>query len=157
MAARLAQTLDAPACFGDISLLTEDEVVDLAVSFLEEHGYKIDGTCKNTARGDDIAATFVDGSRLFVECKGAISRQGNELDAWLNSAMAVFGAIKESEQLRPEHRHAIAVPDIESYRKTLGPLNAFFAREKITLLWVQASGSVSVEGASNHLLQGRRP
>src|SRR5690606_10658633 len=103
--------------------MTENEVVDCIERWLRDRGFTIQGTCKNTARGDDVAATARDGARLFVECKGSISRQSNPLDSWHNAAMAIFGAIKDTEELRPEHRHAIAVPDTEQYRRTIGRLD----------------------------------
>lgn len=132
-------------------MLTENEVVDHVANWLKAAGWHIDKTCHDTARGDDIAATHSDGSKIFVECKGAVSRQGNELDSWDRSAMAIFGAIKETEQLRPTERHAIAVPDTEAYRKTIGSLNSFFVRQNISVLWVQPNGDVFATGAPNRL------
>ena len=74
-------------------MFTENEVVDYVVDWLKLNGCHIDSTCHDTQRGDDVAATLPDGTQLFVECKGAISRKhGGKLDDWQSSAMAVFGA-----------------------------------------------------------------
>ena len=134
-------------------MLTENEVVDHVKAWLESNGYRIDSFRKDTARGDDIAATHTDGSRIFIECKGSISKHGNESDAWQKSAMAVFGAIKETEQIRPTNQHGIAIPDTAEYRKILEPLDSFFMRQKISLFWVQANGNVSPAGVSILSLQ----
>lgn len=134
-------------------MMTENEVVDAVAVWLQRHGCTIEKTCKDTARGDDIAAKCKDGSELFVECKGSISRRDNELDSWLNSAMAVFGAIKDIEEKRPNARHAIAIPDTDKYRAAIEPLNKFFVRQKISVLFVHPSGHVRHIGAPNNALQ----
>ncbi len=106
-------------------------------------------TRHNTAKGDDIAAVLKDGTRLFVECKGSISPRGNQLDCWEKAALAIFGAIVDTETHRPADRHAIAVPDTEMYRATLQRLGTFLVRQAITLLWVRPDGSILVDGAPN--------
>lgn len=133
-------------------MMTENDVVDTVACWLEKRGCRIEKTCKDTARGDDIAAVFENGSRLFVECKGSVSKRNNELDSWLNSAMAVFGAIKDTEEKRPNARHGIAVPDTEKYRNALEPLNDFFLRQKISVFFVHPDGHVREAGAPNKLL-----
>lgn len=128
-------------------MLTEDEVVDHVVFYLKRLNYRIGRTCKGTARGDDISATSNSGIELYIECKGSVSRHGNSLDAWRNSAFAVFGAIMDSEFKRPKFHHAIAFPNTTEYRKLIGVLNDFLREQKITIFWVASNGLVSTEGA----------
>jgi len=129
--------------------LTENDVVEYVVTWLTEKRYAINGTCKNTARGDDIAATSPSGDKLFVECKGSISRHGNRLDEWHNTAMALFGAIVETEHKRPNDTHVIAVPHTHAYHSLFDPLikSGFLIRQRIVLFWVHANGGIDVLGA----------
>jgi len=136
--------------------MTENEVVDHVARWLADAGHRIDSTCHNTSKGDDIAATLRDGTTLFIECKGALSRQGAQLDCWKSAALAVFGAIVDTETNRPEHKHAIAFPDTPLYRATFERTGGFLARQSVTLLWVGADGSVSMAGAPNKSLEQMR-
>ena len=121
--------------------MTENEVVDCVAAWLTRSGAEVVSTAKGRRRGDDVAASLPNGSRLFVECKGSVG------DDWKCAAMAVFGAIKDTEELRPDATHAIAVPDDESYRRTIGRLDGFFVRQRIVVIWVQADGQVKLEGS----------
>lgn len=132
--------------------LTENQVVDSVASWLTGIGFRLSEPVKHgRQRGDDIAAASKDGRLVFVECKGSISQAGNQLKDWDYSAMAVFGALKETEEKRPEDLHAIAVPSTARYKMTLGPLEPFLERQKIALFWVHADGRVVVGGATNGL------
>ena len=132
----------------DLNDLTENEVVKVVSDWLQRIGYTmLKDPCFDTAKGDDISATSPDGSELYVECKGSISKKGNMLSDWVSSAMAVFGAIVETAHKRPKHIHAIAVPATEPYKRTLEPLRDFFIKQDITLIWVNKDGTVSVDGA----------
>ncbi|WP_107433583.1 hypothetical protein [Stenotrophomonas maltophilia] len=132
--------------------LTENDVVTITASWLEEHGFRLTEPLKlNRRKGDDIAAMRGDGTRLFVECKGAVSLTGNVLHDWYNAAMAMFGAIRETEGERKLDLHAIAVPDTIPYRKTLGSLEAFMARQGILLFWVHGNGEVLLGGATKRM------
>lgn len=135
--------------------MTENEVVDSVERWLTQGGWTVGGACRNTQRGDDLAAVLGDGSRLYVECKGAVSLHGNDLDSWKNAAMAVFGAIKDTEELRPGASHAIAVPDTQAYRRTIGGLNDFFVRQRVSIFWVLPDGRVQQEGAPIAHTRGR--
>jgi hypothetical protein len=127
--------------------MTEDNVVDTLAEWLGKRGCQINRIAHGTQRGDDVDATLVDGRSLFVECKGAVSKHGNPLGSWECAAMAFFGAIKQTEELRPSALHAIAIPDTGWYRKTIAPLHGFCARQRITVFWVQPDGHVLQEGA----------
>ncbi|MFV7511507.1 hypothetical protein ACNPM2_03830 [Stenotrophomonas geniculata] len=132
--------------------LTENDVVTITVEWLEQHGFSCTEPPKlNRRKGDDIAVLGPDGTRLFVECKGAVSLAGNVLNDWGNAAMAMFGALRETEGGRKLDLHAIAVPDTGPYRKTLGPLEAFMARQGILLLWVHGTGEVFLGGATGRI------
>lgn len=139
------------------SELTENMVVILLISWLESNGCKrLEEPKLNNARGDDIKVMLPDGQNLIVECKGAVSRSGKMLSDWCNSAMAVFGAIKETEEKRPGDLHAIAIPDTTKYQTTMKPLDSFLERQGIVLFWVQQDGGVQVAGAATRLAAGLR-
>ena len=131
-------------------MLTENEVVECAASWLEHQGFIIMQKRTNTAKGDDIIARKLpDGKALNIECKGAQSLHGNQLDTWKNAAYALFGAVIEVEYKRPSELHAIAIPDIDSYRNMLNGLKEFFSRQQISLLWISENGAVDVWYAPN--------
>lgn len=128
--------------------LTENKVVEFTAAWLETNGFKLTQKPKiNTQAGDDISAISKNGVHLFVECKGSVSKLNNQLKDWDSAAMAIFGAIKDTEEKRPSDRHAIAIPNTEPYRKTIGQLNSFFAKQRISVLWVDKDGLVTPTGA----------
>lgn len=134
----------------DLNDLTEDEVVIFVSKWLEKtRGFNIEKICLGTAKGDDISAVSPNGVELYVECKGSISKNGGTRSDWDSSAMAVFGAIVQTAHKRPEHTHAIAVPETEPFKRTLGPLCDFFIKQGITLFWVKKDGTVTVDGAKS--------
>lgn len=136
------------------NLLTEDDVVRYTVTWLERCGFRmVKPPCFGRSKGDDVSAVNDNGVEIYVECKGAISKSGNKLHDWQNAAMAIFGAIVETEFRRPSKRLAIAVPETASYRTMLDPSRNFLARKSITLLWVRQGGEIIVDGAPNNSLQ----
>ena len=56
-----------------MTILTENDVVNAVASFLKNNNYTIDIVRSTTQRGIDIEATKPDGTRCFVEAKGATS------------------------------------------------------------------------------------
>ena len=96
-------------------MLTENQVVDFVAAWLEKHGHTIEVKHKDTAKGDDIkAVSSTTKEEIFVECKGAVSKSGNEISEWTSASMALFGAVLDTEYKRPASHHAIAIPDTKS-------------------------------------------
>lgn len=128
--------------------LTENKVVELTAAWLKKQGFELTQEPKiNTQTGDDISVVSKHGVHLYVECKGSVSKRNNQLDDWKSAAMAIFGSIKEIEEKRPCDRHAISIPNTEPYRKTIGQLNFFFARQGISIFWVDKDGFITLTGA----------
>ena len=132
----------------DANDLTENEVVRFMAEWLRKNKFEVIKEKYNTQRGDDIEAVSANRANLLVECKGSISKFGNKLNDWNNSAMAIFGAIKEIEEIRKNDQHAIAVPNTEPYRKTIGRLNSFLVRQGIIIFWVDKDGGVTQTGSA---------
>lgn len=116
--------------------LTENEVVDQVAAWLQEHGYQVTSTAHIRQQGDDVAAIAPDGRYLFVECKGSISDAGKKGDLWAKVSEALFTAIRDKETQRPKAIHAIAVPDVDGFRRLLDGLRDFSEREGIPVIWV---------------------
>ena len=117
--------------------LTENEVVDRVAAWLQGRGYKVTSTAHIGQQGDDVTAIAPDGKHLFVECKGSISDAGNKGDRWGRASEALFTAIRDKEAQRPQAIHAIAVPDVDGFRRLLDGLRDFTVREGIPVLWVR--------------------
>lgn len=57
-------------------LLTENEVVEIMMSYLNSQGYTIESYATTTQKGIDIEA-FKDGNKICIEAKGATSSLKN--------------------------------------------------------------------------------
>lgn len=123
--------------------LTEDTVVDGLCEWLVSEGWEVLSSRHATAPGDDVHAKKGD-IEIFIECKGAVSKNGRTLDHWKCAAHAVFNAIRDAECFRPDHLHGVAIPDSEKYRNLVGLLRSFFARENIAIFWVRSAKEVEV-------------
>jgi hypothetical protein len=123
-------------------MLTENEVVDTMCDLLRGHGYGIESCCHDTERGDDIVAVAQGSRRLHVECKGAVSRKGNRINAWREAGGALFNAIRDIEKPGQPDDVAVAFPDVVDYHNVMDGLESFCKREKLLVYWVNENRSV---------------
>lgn len=129
-----------------VKRLTEDEVNDMAATWLKQRGLSLIDQRKGTAKGDDIKAEWPNGDRLAVECKGYVSKNGKELHHWSCAAGAVFNVLRDSCQCKDSERVAIAVPDEVQYRELLGPLKNLLVAQRVAVLFIRSDGFVDTWG-----------
>jgi hypothetical protein len=108
-------------------MLTENDVV-LAVSlFLKSEGYSIEQALNTSQQGIDIEATSSNGTRCFVEAKGATSskegskRYGQEFNnnqIKTHIGMALLKSFQTLHQ-HPSSEVIIALPGNAGHRKVL--------------------------------------
>jgi hypothetical protein len=124
-------------------VLTENDVVDAMCEWLERNGLRVESYCKDSKPGDDIHAVDEHGRNLFVECKGAVSKSGNNLNHWANVAGCFFNAVRDAVVLRPADTHAIAIPDIAELHGLLDGLVDTLLGLGIAVFWVSDGLTVS--------------
>jgi hypothetical protein len=121
--------------------ITEDDVKNGVAALLKRRGFKTVEVRLGTRKGPDVEAVNPDsGRRLVVECKGE-TEAANQWDrSWRNASGALFNAIRLTEKFDDDV--AIALPDTDDYRRRMGSLEEFCARQGISVYWVAEDGAV---------------
>ena len=135
-----------------MSKLTEDETVKILADYLGKCGWTIKSLCFGQARGNDIVASKSN-AMLIVEVKGARAsdnsptKKRKHFDA--GQIKTHFGAalvkILQEKHLNPKNKLAIAHPDDEDIRRTIGHLIPFLSILNIKHYWVSDDGTVIEE------------
>lgn len=132
--------------------LTEDETIEILISHLKQDGWKIVDYCLGQTHGEDIVASKSD-TILVVEVKGARAGDNSpqkkrehfksgQIKSHFGSALV---KILGEKYLNPQRKFAIAHPNDEDIKKTIGHLIPFLERLGITHYWVSGDGAVSEE------------
>ena len=133
-----------------MSILTENDVVSAVSSFLESQGYTIDQALSTSQKGIDIEATKPDGTRCFVEAKGATSskagsrRYGIEFNHNQIKTHIAVALLKSFQtlQLHPTSEVAIALPGNKGHRKVVDSMSTPLKRLGVNIYLVNNSESV---------------
>ncbi len=132
--------------------LTEDEVIDAVIGFLEREGWQIKSRATAQQRGFDIEAVRNTES-LIVEAKGAGSskdhtrRYGLEFSknqVFDHVAKAILKALRVVAGSRT--RAAVAFPDNTNHREEVEKVRAPLMALGIEIFWVSTDGTVRAEG-----------
>lgn len=124
--------------------LTEDEVVTILSKKLEKDGWIIKNQCFGQTKGNDIEA-IREGYILIVEAKGA---RANDYSPTKKRSYFSSGQIKShfgraivkimsDIEKNPKNIYAIAHPDDELIRKTIGKLIPQLEKLNIKHFWVK--------------------
>lgn len=124
--------------------LTEDEVVEILSKELENNGWTIINQCFGQSKGNDIEATK-NGETLIVEAKGAKSNDYSPTKKrdFFNSGQikSHFGRalvkIMSDIEKNPNYKYAIAHPDDELIKKTIGKIIPQLEKLNIKHYWVK--------------------
>lgn len=124
--------------------ITEDDVKEALVAWLEQQGYTDVHARLGRAQGDDVEGVHPEtGRRLVVECKGETEASNQWDRAWRNASQAFFKMARLSESKEhSEEDLAMAFPDTENYRKRMAGLQELCARQGIDVYWVSEDGTV---------------
>ena len=133
-----------------MSILTENDVVSAVSSFLESQGYTIDQALSTSQKGIDIEATKPDGTRCFVEAKGATSskpgsnRYGIEFNSNQIKTHIGVALLKSFQTLQshPASEVVIALPGNEGHRKVIDSMYTPLKNSGINVYLVNNSESV---------------
>lgn len=127
--------------------MTEDDVKLAMKKWLKRQGYKQVDAKMGTAKGIDVEGVDAKSDiRLAIECKGATSTTGKHFtwhQSWVQTAGALFNAIKMIEKPENNDQVAIAFPDTEFFQRRMSGLYPFCQRQGITVFWVSPKGRVS--------------
>ncbi len=135
-----------------MSKITEDETVTILIDYLKQCGWIIDSFCLGQTHGNDIVASKSN-AILIVEAKGARAgdnsptKKRDHFDS--GQIKTHFGKalvkVLDEIHLNPQNNFAIAHPDDNDIRKTIGHLTPFLKTLGIKHFWVSADGTVSEE------------
>lgn len=129
--------------------LTEDEVVEILSEKLKNDGWEIINQCFGQTRGNDIEATK-DGKTLIVEAKGAKSNDYSPTKKreFFNSGQikSHFGRalvkIMWDIEKNPNNIYAIAHPDDELIKKTIGKIIPQLEKLNIKHYWIKKDDKI---------------
>lgn len=129
--------------------LDENAVIAVVCEDLECRGYTIEQRLHTTQKGVDVIALAPDGSRLFIEAKGATSsRQTSRnygkpysgVEVRINVAEAFYtAACLVGQQLDEGTRPAMAFQDDPLHRRYVEPLVSACAALSVEILWAAPS------------------
>ena len=133
-----------------MSMLTENDVVNAVSSFLIEQGYTIDQALTTSQQGIDIEATKPDGTRCYVEAKGATSskqdssRYGKEFNGNQIKTHIGVALLKSFQtlQLHPASEVVIALPGNDGHRKVIDSMFTPIKTSGIKVFFVNNGASV---------------
>jgi hypothetical protein len=132
-------------------MLTENNVVEAVVLYLEEQDYTIHRKRTTSQRGIDIEATRSDGIWYFVEAKGATSsregsnRYGQEFDNNQIKSHVGVALLKTFQTLQsfPESKVAIALPDNDNHRQVIDSISTPISNLGVIVLLVDNEKNVN--------------
>ncbi|WP_029289504.1 hypothetical protein [Cellulomonas sp. HZM] len=134
--------------------LVEDQVVDAVCAYLDRAGWADIRPKYSHERGNDIEASLGD-RRLFVEAKGAGSaratskRHGQPFERKQVYSHVGVATVRALRWVASGDVHAaLAFPDNEDHRQEVVAMLPVLKQLNVTVFWVAADLSVSVEGAS---------
>ncbi len=135
-----------------MSKLTEDETVTILIEYLKQSNWIIDSFCLGQAHGNDIVASKSN-TTLIVEAKGARAgdnsptKRRKHFDS--GQIKTHFGKaivkVLDQKYLNPKNKFAIAHPDDNDIRRTIGHLTPFLKTLGIKHFWVSVDGTVIEE------------
>lgn len=131
---------------------TEDEIINILIGHLKLNGWTIDSYCLGQTYGNDIVASKAN-TKLIVEAKGAKASNNSPTKKreYFDSGQIKthFGKalvkVLDEKYLNPKSKFAIAHPDDNDIRKTIGHLTPFLKTLGIKHFWVSADGTVIEE------------
>lgn len=131
---------------------TEDEIVNILIGHLKLNGWNIDSYCLGQTHGNDIVASKTN-TKLIVEAKGAKAGYNSPTKKreYFDSGQIKthFGKalvkVLDEKYLNPKSKFAIAHPDDNDIRKSIGHLTPFLRTLGIKHFWVSADGTVIEE------------
>jgi len=129
--------------------LTEDETVEILMKHLEKDGWRIESHCLGQTHGCDIIALKLE-KKLFIEVKGARAgdnsptkkREYFDSGQIKNHFGKAIVKTLEDKYLNPKSKFAIAHPNDNQIRATIGHLTPFLKTMGIKHYWVSKNGNV---------------
>lgn len=126
-------------------MLTENDIVERVVNYLQHHGYNVTQSLGTSEKGVDIIAEK-DGLTLYVEAKGATSSKEsssrfgkgfsrNQIKTHVACAVVASMKILCAKD-RSSIKVAIALPDDEGHRSFVSAISSSLGRLNIDVFWV---------------------
>ncbi|HUI70764.1 MAG TPA: hypothetical protein VL354_09570 [Spirochaetia bacterium] len=131
--------------------LSEDQIVDAVIAYLQRAGWTIKSRSHANEHGDDIVAER-NGRRLSIEAKGAgSSKPGTNRYGLVFSKGQVFDHVAKAvlKTMRAVAQEGtiggIALPDNEHHRSEVEKIVTVLSRLQIAVFWVLPDGQVVVK------------
>ena len=132
--------------------LTENEVIELLIKWLEDNNWEIKSYCLDNKRGNDIEA-IRDGKTLIVEAKGAKANDNSKIkkrDFFSSGQIKThFGKaivkLLEEKVKYPDSLFAIASPYDKSIIKATAKIVPLLKGIDIIHIWVHKNGNIEIE------------
>ncbi|UPT65992.1 MAG: hypothetical protein M0D57_16020 [Sphingobacteriales bacterium JAD_PAG50586_3] len=130
--------------------LTEDETIDILMRHLKTNGWNIDSHCLGQTHGCDIIASN-DKTQLIIEVKGAKAgdKSPTKKREYFDSGQikthfgkAIVKAL-EQKHLNPKSKIAIAHPNDDDIKRSIGQLTPYLKTIGVKHYWVSADGNVT--------------
>lgn len=139
-------------------LLTENEVINYLITWLELEGWSIKKTASGYQHGNDIEAER-NGEKLIIEAKGAKANDNaktKKRDYFNTTQIKVhFGEalvkIMEEQTKNSTASFAIAQPDTKTIRETLKNCLPQVHKLGIDLFWVESNGNIVLENNTERI------
>ncbi len=130
----------------NINKLTENETIKILIDYLENKGWKIESSCFDQERGNDIVASK-NKRKLIIEVKGAKAGDNSPTKKRTHFSRGQikthFGKaivkILEEKSKNPNLEYAIAQPDDNEIRIAVGHLITYLDKLEIKHFWVSKS------------------
>ena len=132
--------------------LTEDKTVLLLIDYLKANGYSIEDYCLGHKRGIDIISSK-NNKKFLIEVKGAKANDNSPIKKrkFFDSGQlkdhlgkAIVKSLETQQKYEDAHI-AIAHPDDEYIRKTIGSITPKLKKIGIKHLWVNPNGKVQFD------------
>jgi len=132
--------------------LTEDETILILIDHLKENDWKIESYCLGQQKGNDIVAKK-DKETLIIEAKGAKASDNSptkKREKFSSGQIKThFGKalvkILDEKYLNPNAQFAIAQPDDNDIRKSVGHIIPFLKQLEINHYWVSSDSKIILE------------
>jgi hypothetical protein len=124
--------------------LTEDQVIDAVVAYLESDGWTIHAAAYGNTPGVDIVAER-DGRTLHVEVKGAVTTKatGGKEHTQQHRTNSVVAALGKAVMLYESGIEvALALPRERVFRNVVSAAHDGLVRLGVTIMWVADDGGV---------------
>jgi hypothetical protein len=137
----------------NLPMLTESEVITAVCIFLKNEGWKIESTCTETEKGDDIVAVN-DKSHVVavIEAKGETSsknhtaRYGKPFSFSQVKAHVAKAFFRAAKSIGENRVGGLALPNTKAHKSCVAEIETALRQLRLEVFWVSTDGNVEKSG-----------